>query len=80
MRGGHRGEEDVDDFGETMLLLVLCIAVSTLLFIRGRWVERMRREQEEQQRQQQPGAQAGQGGGLYPPPGNPARNDWAILR
>ncbi|CAL1711319.1 unnamed protein product [Somion occarium] len=79
MRGGHRGEEEVDEFAETMLLVILCIAVSTLLFIRGRWVERMRREQEEQQRQQQPGGQPA-AGGLYPPPGDPARNNWGILR
>ena len=70
-----------------MLLVVLCIMVSTLLFIRGRWVERLRRDQQqqqhdEQQRQQQNGQPpAPPAGGLYPPPGDvAARNDWNILR
>ncbi|KAI0079287.1 HCP-like protein [Panus rudis PR-1116 ss-1] len=82
IRGGNRdGDEDVDEFAETMLLVLLCVAVSTLLFIRGRWVERMRREEEEQQRQQQGGAQQPpREGGLYPPPGDPARDAWAVLR
>ncbi|TCD60621.1 ERAD-associated protein [Steccherinum ochraceum] len=83
-RGGHRGDEDVDEFLETMLLVLLCIMVSTLLFIRGRWVERLRRADDQQQGDQQ--AQNGQppaqpAGGLYPPPGaQAARNNWNILR
>ncbi|KAI0783062.1 HCP-like protein [Abortiporus biennis] len=85
-RGAHRGEEEVDEFAETMLLVVLCITVSTLLFIRGRWVERMRREEQQQQQQQQQQGQQANGnppppaGGLYPPPGDPARDDWNVLR
>ncbi|OCH89879.1 HCP-like protein [Obba rivulosa] len=75
-------DEEVNEFAETMLLVVLCLMVSVLLYIRGRWVERMRRE--EQQRQQAaagaalPQPQAGEG--FFPPPGDPARDDWAILR
>ncbi|EMD33107.1 hypothetical protein CERSUDRAFT_76806 [Gelatoporia subvermispora B] len=75
-------DEEVDEFAETMLLVVLCLMVSVLLYIRGRWVERMRRE--EQQRQQAAGgAPAPQpivGDGLFPPPGDPGRDDWAVLR
>lgn len=80
-RGGYRGEEDADEFVETMLLVILCIMVSTLLFIRGRWVERLRRnEQEQPQEQQQPQAPAA-GLGLYPPPGDAgARNEWNVIR
>jgi len=42
--------EDADEFVEMMVLVVLCLIVSLLLYIRGRWVERLRRE--EQQRRQ----------------------------
>lgn len=88
MRGGHRVEEDVDEFAETMLLVFLCIAVSTLLFIRGRWMERVRRELNQQPRDDQQNNNngavqqgAGEGGGLYPPPGDvAARNDWNVVR
>ncbi|KAH8087852.1 HCP-like protein [Cristinia sonorae] len=91
-RGAHRGEEDVDEFVETMLLVALCIMVSTLLFIRGRWMERLRRADEPQEgqgaqnanangQQQQGPAAADAAGGLYPPPGDAAaRNNWDVLR
>ncbi|KAI0665661.1 HCP-like protein [Trametes maxima] len=84
MRGNRyrEGEEDYDDFAETMLLIALCLLVSMLLYVRGRWVERLRRE-EEQRRQGQgnaPQAQQQQQRGVFPPPGDPAREDWAILR
>jgi SEL1 protein len=76
VRGGHRGEEESDQFTETMLLVGLCVLVSVLLYIRGRWVERLQREQQQQQQPQplrngapiQPPA-----GGLYPPPRDPPR-------
>lgn len=84
MRGGNRGEEEVDQFIETMLLVGLCITVSVLLYVRGRWVERIQRE--EQQRQQaQPRPPQANGvpvqpappaGGLYPPPRDPPREQW----
>ncbi|KAI0827882.1 HCP-like protein [Trametes gibbosa] len=81
MRGNrYREEEDVDDFAETMLLVVLCVLVSVLLYVRGRWVERLRQE-EEQRRQangQPPRAQPDRG--VFPPPGDPAQDEWAILR
>ena len=82
-RGGHRGEEEVNDLAETMLLVILCITVSTLLYIRGRWVERMRRDDQQPQQQQGGGAVAQPpqpAGGLYPPPRDPAREDWNVLR
>ncbi|KAJ3575054.1 hypothetical protein NP233_g1348 [Leucocoprinus birnbaumii] len=87
LRNGRveEGGDDVDDFFETMMLVALCLLVSVLLYIRTRIVERMRREQRQQQQQDQPangnhGQAPAQERGLFPPPGDPARNDWAILR
>jgi len=51
LRGGNREEEDADEFVETMVLVVLCLVVSLLLYIRGRWVERLRREEQQRRRQ-----------------------------
>jgi len=82
LRGGRRGEEEDDEFAETMLLVLLCIAVSVLLYVRGRWAERLRREQAQEQQQGanvQPAAPQ-QGQGVFPPAGDPARDDWAVLR
>lgn len=88
----YREEEEVDEFAETMLLVVLCLMVSVLLYVRGRWVDRIRREEEERRRQAngnapnvggQPGQQQQNGAnpnGVFPPPGDPARDDWAVLR
>ncbi|OBZ69692.1 Protein sel-1 1 [Grifola frondosa] len=80
-RGGrHREDEEVDEFAETMLLVLLCLMISGLLYLRGRWVERMRREQQQQQQQDGPQQPPPPAGGVFPPPGDPARDDWAILR
>ena len=76
LRGGNREDVQMNDFAETMLLISVCIVVSILLYIRTRTVERMRREQRNQGEQQ-----AGNGDrGVFPPPGDPARQDWAIMR
>ncbi|KAI0041352.1 HCP-like protein [Auriscalpium vulgare] len=92
LRGGHRGEEDADEFVETMVLVVLCLVVSLLLYIRGRWVERLRREerqlrQQQEQQQQQVHDPANpqpvpppQQDGMFPPQGDPARDAWAVIR
>ncbi|KAF9451494.1 hypothetical protein P691DRAFT_807605 [Macrolepiota fuliginosa MF-IS2] len=87
LRNGRveEGGDGVDDFFETMMLVALCLLVSVLLYIRTRIVERMRREQQQQQQQDPPangnhGQAPAQAGGVFPPPGDPARNDWAILR
>ncbi|CCM01008.1 uncharacterized protein FIBRA_03056 [Fibroporia radiculosa] len=56
-RRANREEEDADEFAETMLLVVLCIMISALLYFRGRWMERMRRDEQQRQQQQQQGAQ-----------------------
>lgn len=85
MTRGNREDADYDEFGETMLLILLCLVISVLLYIRTRIVERMRREVREQQGQggdQNQNAQPRNGNerGLFPPPGDPARDDWAILR
>lgn len=80
MRGARRearGEPTDDELFETMLLVILCLAVSTLMYIRNRWYERRRREEEER-RGQQPDQQ--NAGGLFPPRGDPARREWEVLR
>lgn len=75
-RGINREDENGDDFSETMLLVALCLLVSVLIYVRGRWMERLRREEQQQpppQQNQQP--VAGQ-----PPanaaPGVPGMDDW----
>ncbi|TFK44877.1 hypothetical protein BDQ12DRAFT_40330 [Crucibulum laeve] len=80
MRGGAREEGEVDEFGETMLLVVLCLVISVLLYIRTRIVERMRRDQREQPGREGEQGQGNDGNGLFPGPEDPARNEWAILR
>ncbi|KAG6855982.1 hypothetical protein H0H87_008662 [Tephrocybe sp. NHM501043] len=75
LRGGIREEEHFDDLRETFLLVFLCLVISILLYVRTRIVDRMRREQNENQEQQRPADL-----GVFPPPGDPARQDWAILR
>jgi SEL1 protein len=92
MRGGNRGEDDVNEFGETMLLILLCLGLSVLLYVRTRLVERMRRNQqqpEDQLQQQRPDQLAPQEQqpppppadlGLFPPADDPARDEWAIVR
>jgi len=77
---GHRGEEDMDEFAETVLLLSLCVLVSVLFYVRTRVVRT-----QQQQRQQQQGEGDNQrppnaDGGVFPAPGDPARDEWAILR
>ncbi|KAI0332950.1 HCP-like protein [Cubamyces sp. BRFM 1775] len=81
MRGQrYREEEDVNEFAETMLLVVLCLMVSILLYVRGRWVERLRREEEQRRQANGQPPQQPQPQGVFPPPGDPAQEDWAILR
>jgi len=90
-RGQHRDEEEVDDFAETMLLVVLCLVVSVLLYVRGRWMERMRRDEQQQQQQQQqqphqaqqqplgaPGQQPPLADGPMPPVAVPMMDDWEM--
>jgi SEL1 protein len=78
LRGGNREEEDGDEFVETMILVALCLIVSLLLYIRGRWVERLRREEQQQRRQLEQHEE--RENGLAPPPAEPARDDWAVPR
>ena len=72
-------EDDIDEFSETLLLVSLCLVIAALLYIRTRIVERMRRDQREPNGQNQNQDQ-GNPNGVFPPPGDPARADWAILR
>lgn len=75
LRGGRRGEENLDEFLEMTLLVGLCLVVAVLIYIRTRFVERIRREQEERNLgQPRPDL------GLFPPPDDPARQDWQIVR
>ncbi|KAJ6593532.1 HCP-like protein [Mycena capillaripes] len=69
--------DDTDDFSDTVLLMLLCLAVSVLIYVRTRIVDRMRRDQ--QQQQPQPGVDGNDANGVFPPPG-PARDEWAVLR
>jgi SEL1 protein len=63
--GGGRGatpeEEDVDEFWETVFLLGLCLAISGLVYLRGRWMT-------EQARRQAAEAERANGGGNPPAP------------
>ncbi|KAF6760305.1 hypothetical protein DFP72DRAFT_102262 [Ephemerocybe angulata] len=78
---GNREDVELDEFGETMVLVGLCLIISILIYIRTRIIERMRREQRdgEQPANQNQGNQ-GNPNGVFPAPGDPARADWAILR
>lgn len=51
MRGQRYREENVDEFAETMLLVVLCLMATMLPYVRGRWMDRIRREEGERRRQ-----------------------------
>lgn len=70
----------MDQFLETMVLVLLCVTVSVLLYVRGRWVERMQREEQQRQQQQQlngaPAQAPPPAGGLYPLPRDPPREQW----
>ena len=90
LRGNRELNGNEDDFMDTMLLVVIVLVISVLLYIRTRIVERMRREQQERavraQRQRQGGEQTprqmqgANGENGFPLPGDPARQEWAILR
>jgi SEL1 protein len=86
---GHRGEEEIDEFAETVLLLSLCLLVSVLFYVRTRVVRAQQQRQQEQEQQGErgddppppPPPPPPQGdGGLFPLPGDPARDEWAVLR
>ncbi|KNZ74880.1 Sel-1 like protein [Termitomyces sp. J132] len=74
---GTREEGHFDDLRETFLLVFLCLLISVLLYVRTRIVDRMRRDQNEGQRDEQ---RRPADLGVFPPPGDPARNDWMIFR
>ncbi|KDQ19961.1 hypothetical protein BOTBODRAFT_142608 [Botryobasidium botryosum FD-172 SS1] len=69
---GLSGDDDVDEFWETMFLVLLCAAIAGLLYARTRWAAReaRRREEEEQRR--------AAGGGGQPP--RPPADPWAVIR
>ena len=77
---GNREDVEFDEFGETLVLILLCLVISVLLYVRTRIIERMRREQRQQQQGEGNGEQPQRPNGFFPPPGDPARNEWAILR
>ncbi|KII95703.1 hypothetical protein PLICRDRAFT_150569 [Plicaturopsis crispa FD-325 SS-3] len=82
MRGGNREEDVVEEFGETMLLVGLVLVVSGLIYLRTRVMERLRRREREQREAagQNPPPPPPEDLGLFPPPGDPVRDDWVIQR
>ncbi|KAG6823403.1 hypothetical protein H0H92_010323 [Tricholoma furcatifolium] len=76
LRGGIREEEHFDNLRETFLLIFLCLLISVLLYVRTRIVDRIRQDQNEGQQDEQRQADLG----VFPPHGDPARDDWAIVR
>lgn len=72
LRGGHRREEEVDELTETMLLVALCALVALLIYVRTRIVRRARGQEQEQQQVQGDL-------GVFPLPGDPARQEWNIV-
>jgi SEL1 protein len=72
LRGGHRREEEVDELTETMLLVALCALVALLIYVRTRIVRRARGQEQEQQQVQRDL-------GVFPLPGDPARQEWNIV-
>lgn len=80
LRPPNREEEEFDEFKETMLLVFLCLIISILIYVRTRIVDRMRRDNQQQEGQNQQGQLGVNGEGVFPPPGDPARNEWAIVR
>jgi SEL1 protein len=66
---------------ETAILIGLVVLITALILVRARFTERIRREEREQaQGNGVPPPQPGQAAGVFPPPRDPARQDWAILR
>ncbi|CAE6466148.1 unnamed protein product [Rhizoctonia solani] len=49
-RQNQDGEDDDDDFLETIFLVLLCALISGLVYLRGRYVQRQQREEQEQDR------------------------------
>lgn len=75
-----RGDAEPEDFSDTVLIMLLCLAVSVLIYVRTRIVDRMRRDQQEQQQPRGEGnAAPAAANGAFPPPG-PERDEWAVLR
>lgn len=72
MRTG--GEEE---FSETALLMMLCLTVAVLIYVRTRMVDRMRRQEREQRAGEN---HQGNANGVFPPPGDVRREDWAVVR
>lgn len=81
LRGGNREGEEIDEFGETMILVALCLMVSVLLYVRTRLVDRLRREDEGQGGNGQQQQQQGQAPPppAFPPAGDPARDEWRMI-
>ena len=68
LRGNReRGDEEDNELAEIMLLMSLVVMITGLLYLRNRWVERLRRDEEERRRRQQDQVH----GGMPPTPGPP---------
>ena len=73
---GNREGDTLDDITETLILVMLCLAISVLLYVRARIVDRLRREDQRPEEQRQPHANQGD----VPPPEDAAQNDWVVVR
>lgn len=63
-----------------MLLVFLCLLISALLYVRTRIVDRLRRVGERDPQQENQEQRRQENLGVFPAPGDPAVDDWAILR
>ncbi|KAH7915088.1 hypothetical protein BJ138DRAFT_1078221 [Hygrophoropsis aurantiaca] len=92
LRGGHRGEGEEDTFAETLLLMAFCALAAVLMYVRTRIARRAEGEQNGDGNQNAGGGgngneggrdgagRAGRDLGVFPLPGDPAREEWNILR
>ena len=67
LRPNREEYAEEDEVFETAVLIGLCIVVSLLLYVRGRMVERMRRDERERREGERR-------------EGDPAREEWAVPR
>ncbi|KAI5890302.1 uncharacterized protein SCHCODRAFT_01317053 [Schizophyllum commune H4-8] len=70
LRADAKEDDDADDM---ILVIALVALITVLLYVRSRIYDQQRRLAG------QDDAPA-QNGGRFPPPGDPARNEWNILR
>ncbi|KAL1681892.1 hypothetical protein EV122DRAFT_260478 [Schizophyllum commune] len=70
LRADAKEDDDADDM---ILVIALVALITVLLYVRSRIYDQQRRQAGQDDA-------APQNGGRFPPPGDPARNEWNILR